>query len=317
MDYYLELGCRPTWTCAPYQLPSRPTFGDQVAWAESNAVVFANSVLGARTNRYGDFIDICAALTGRVPDSGLHRTNNRRGQVLFQLKQIPTRLLAEDVFYPVLGHLVGAQVGSSVPVIDGLGGGTEDQLKALGAAAASSGSVALFHVVGVTPEAATLEDALQGGKPTAVVDVTPAMLRQARDALTTSERGPLVAVSLGTPHFSLAEFAALEEQVRGLSIHPEVDFYVSTSRSVLSELERLGWLSLLEATGMQLVVDTCTYITPILRPREGLVMTNSAKWAYYAPGNLGVHVAFGSLAECLQSATRGRLWRDQTLWYGV
>ena len=193
-----------------------------IAWAESNATVFANSVLGARTNRYGDFIHICAAFTGRVPDSGLHRTNNRRGQVLFRLNRIADpasrggRLLPSPR-PPRRG--TGGQLGSRDE--RACRPGPEDQLKALGAAAASSGSVALFHVVGVTPEAATLEDALQGGKPSAVVDVTPAMVREARNALTTSERGPLVAVSSGTPHFSLAEFAALE-QLRGLSIDPGV-----------------------------------------------------------------------------------------------
>ena len=89
MELYVGMGCRPTWTCAPYQLPSRPALGENVAWAESNAIVFANSVLGARTDRYGDFVDICAAITGRVPEAGLHRTENRRGQIVFQLKEIP------------------------------------------------------------------------------------------------------------------------------------------------------------------------------------------------------------------------------------
>jgi predicted aconitase len=107
MNAYVAMGCEPTWTCAPYQLPERPGPGEHVAWAESNAIVFANSVLGARTDRYGDFIDICAAITGRVPDAGLHRTENRRGQVLFDLEGIPERLLHEDVLYPVLGHLDG------------------------------------------------------------------------------------------------------------------------------------------------------------------------------------------------------------------
>src|ERR687897_1685646 len=103
MDAYVAMGCRPTWTCAPYQLLDRPALGEHIAWAESNAIVFANSVLGARTNRYGDFIDVCAAITGRVPEVGLHRTENRRARIVFRLVDVPERLLGDDVLYPVLG----------------------------------------------------------------------------------------------------------------------------------------------------------------------------------------------------------------------
>ena len=169
MHAYEAMGCRPTFTCAPYQAMHRPPFGAQIAWAESNAIVFANSVLGARTNRYGDFIDICCALTGRAPDVGLHRTENRRGQLLFRLSDIPERLLRENVVYPVLGYWLGARTGTKIPVIEGLPPDTtEDQLKALGAAAASSGGVALFHAIGVTPEAPTLNAAFQGRPPEAI-----------------------------------------------------------------------------------------------------------------------------------------------------
>ncbi len=110
----------PTWTCAPYQVPDRPGFGQQVAWAESNAIVFANSVLGARTNRYGDFIDICTAITGRVPAAGLHLTHNRYAEVVIELEGVSIDLLDRDVAYPVLGHLIGDIVGKRVPVIVGL-----------------------------------------------------------------------------------------------------------------------------------------------------------------------------------------------------
>ena len=316
MDCYVALGCEPTWTCAPYQLSRRPALGDQIAWAESNAIVFANSVLGARTNRYGDFIDACAAITGRVPDAGLHRADARRGQALFRLVDVPPRLLAADVLYPVLGHLIGQETGTSVPVVDGLPASTsEDQLKALGAAAASSGSVGLFHAVGVTPEAPTLEAALGGEPPVSVVDVTPPLLRRARDALTTTGDGALAAVSVGTPHFSLREFEVLVGLLaRVPAVRSSVDFYVSTGRDVLTEVERRGWGRALDAAGVEVVVDTCTYVTPVLRKTDGVVMTNSAKWAYYAPGNLGVEVVFGSLEECVHSAAAGRVWRDPVLW---
>jgi predicted aconitase len=318
MELYEGMGCRPTWTCAPYQIPSvRPAPGQHVAWAESNAVAFANSVLGARTERYGDFVDICAAVTGRVPDAGLHRSENRRGQALFRLVGVPDRLLDQDVLYPVLGHLVGARTGSMVPVIEGLHRTvSEDRLKALGAAAASSGSVGLFHVVGVTPEAPTLEDALQGEPPAMVVEVGPDALAQARDSLTTGAVEDLTAVSVGTPHLSVAEFGRLAELLRGVRVHPKVAFYASTSRHVLAEAERRGWAHAVRAAGARVVVDTCTYVTPILDPGTGVVMTDSAKWAYYAPATLGVGVVFGSLEECVRSAALGRVWHDPGLWEG-
>jgi predicted aconitase len=318
MNLYVEMGCRPTWTCAPYQLDARPGFGEHVAWAESNAIVFANSVLGARTDRYGDFIDICAAITGRAPYAGLHVTEHRRGQVVFRLKGIPDRLLLDDAFYPVLGHLVGVESGTLVPVVEGLPEGvTEDQLKAIGAAAASSGSVGLFHAVSVTPEARTLDDALQGAEPESVLDVTPALVARARDSLTTQADGRLAAVSVGTPHFSPSELERLVSLLEGTRVANGVEFYVSTGRSVLAEARSRGWVEACDRAGVTIVVDTCTYVTPILRASDGVVMTNSGKWAYYAPGNLGVDVVFGSLEECVHSATEGRVWRDPDLWAGL
>jgi predicted aconitase len=319
MDAYVAMGCRPTWTCAPYQLPGRPSLGQHVAWAESNAVVFVNSVLGARSARYGDFIDICAAVTGRVPNAGLHLTERRRGRLVFDLHGLPDRLLDQDVLYPLLGHVLGAASASLVPVVDGLPPGVdEDRLKAVGAAAASSGEVALVHVVGSTPEAPTLADALQGGRPDRVVEVTPAMLGAARRQLTTAEpgQGRLVGVNVGTPHFSVAEFGELVTLLAGRRVHPEVEFYASTSRHMLGRIDALGWRASLEAAGVRLVVDTCTYVTPILRDTGGVVMTSSAKWAWYAPGNLGVRVVLASLAECVESAVEGRVVRDDAGWPG-
>lgn len=318
MDAYVALGCEPTWTCAPYQLPQRPGFGEQIAWAESNAIVFANSVLGARTNRYGDFIDICAAITGRVPDAGLHQTAARRGEILFRPVGISQRLLHKDVFYAILGHIVGAHTGNQVPVIDGLPPTvTEDQLKALGAGAASSGAVALFHAVGITPEAPTLDAAMQGGKPLRVVKVTPPMVLATRDELCTSDEHKLAGVSLGTPHFSVAEFGQLIELLEGVNLHPDVDFWISTGRDVLAEVKERGWDAPLRAAGVKVVVDTCTYITAILRDKPGVMMTNSSKWAHYAPGNVGARVVFGSMLECVRSAERGEVWRDESLWRGL
>ncbi|MFP3558704.1 aconitase X catalytic domain-containing protein [Paraburkholderia sp. SIMBA_049] len=308
MDAHLLLGCESSFTCAPYQLKNRPAKGQQIAWAESNAIVFANSVLGARTSRYGDFLDLAAAITGRAPYAGLHVEENRAGQIVFEVADFP-RLASRDIYFAALGLLVGKVAGAIVPVIVGLPADTtEDELKALGAAAASSGAVALFHAVGVTPEAPTLEAALQSKAPLKRVDVSLADLNEIRATLNNGREGDeLVAVSLGTPHFSLAEFHRLAGILDAYAGKPKSDFYVNTSRFILWELGEIGLASKFEDRGIQIVVDTCTYITPVMKKLTGLVMTNSGKWASYAPANIGVSVAYGSMSECVQSAFEGKV----------
>jgi predicted aconitase len=310
MDAYVALGCRPTWTCAPYQQPDRPALGEHIAWAESNAIVFANSVLGARTNRYGDFIDICAAITGRVPDGGLHTDAGRRATLLVRLEGLSEELLEAEVLYPVLGHLLGRLAGSGVAAIEGLPTETSvDRLKALGAAAASSGAVALFHAIGVTPEAPTRESVVVEGARDVIV--TLADLRAARDELSPVPDGAEIgAVSVGTPHASEAELRRLAALVR--DERPRIPFYVNTSRGQLAAVGSVA--DDLADAGVIVVTDTCTYITPILHDVTGPVMTDSGKWAWYAPSNLGFDVALGSLEECVRSAAAARVTRDERLW---
>lgn len=315
-EQYEAMGCQPTWTCAPYQSQQRPAFGEHIAWAESNAIVFANSVLGARTDRYGDFIDICAAITGRAPAAGLHLDENRRGEIVFEMSGVPERLLGSDAIYPVLGHLIGARTANRVPVINGAPPLlNEDRLKAIGAATASSGSVAMFHAVGSTPEAPTLEAALHGRPAVETVEVTAADLRAARDQLSTAAGTDAVgAVCVGTPHYSVSEFGRLVELIGSQHVAESIEFLATTSREVLTEIELRGWADQLRDAGVEIVTDTCSYITPILADFDGAAMTDSAKWAYYAPGNIGVEVVFGSAEDCVATAVAGRLTRDETMW---
>jgi hypothetical protein len=311
------MGCIPTWTCAPYQTDWRPKFGQQIAWGESNAIVYANSVLGARTERYPDLLDICCAITGRVPAVGLHLTENRAGDVLFVLQDISLSLQSNESFYPVLGHLIGKIAQDRIPVITGLlVTPTEDQLKALGAAAASSGTVALFHLIGITPEASTLEAAFQGRQPSRVVPVTLEMLQSARQELTTAHGNQLDMVVLGSPHFSLAEFKQLALLIAGKRRHPSVRFLVTSSRAMTHLAEKAGYLKILLDFGGQVTVDTCILATPMLPSGIKTLMTNSGKYAYYAPGLLNTIVTYGSLADCVESAVMGRVVRDETLWAG-
>ncbi|MBN9037748.1 MAG: aconitase X catalytic domain-containing protein [Rhizobiales bacterium] len=307
MAAYAALGCEPSWTCAPYQAGHRPAFGTDVAWGESNAVAFCNSVLGARTNRYGDFLDIACAITGRAPDCGLHRPENRRARFVFDVSGLDPALLATETAWPVLGSLYGREASETVGVVTGVpadpGG---DALKAFGAAAASSGAVGLFHIAGVTPEAPDLETALGGDLPERVVRVDAAMFRQSRSRLSTAETPDFVdAVAIGSPHLSEAEFEALERLLAGRRV--AIPFYACTGRHVVAALDRDGRRSALEAQGVTIVADTCVVVTPILRELAGgVLMTNSGKFAHYAPGNTGYAALYGSLADCVESAVAGR-----------
>jgi predicted aconitase len=317
MVAYQSMGTIPTWTCAPYQTEMRPSFGQQIAWGESNAIVFANSVLGARTERYPDLFDICCAITGRAPAIGLHLTEHRAGQLLFRLaaEHVPPQLQQNDDFYPVLGHLIGKASLDKIPVIEGIMvTPDEDQLKAFGAAAASSGGVALFHMTGVTPEAASLADAFHGSAPTKTIDITMDMLREARRELTHTDSPHLDMIVLGSPHFSLAEFKRLALLLKGKQKHPKVKFLVTSSRAMTQLAQQAGLLEPIQAFGAQITVDTCILTSPMLPAEIRHLMTNSAKFAYYTPGLLGRNIAFGSLEDCVNSAVTGVIVRDESRW---
>jgi cis-L-3-hydroxyproline dehydratase len=325
MAAYQAMGTIPTWTCAPYQTEFKPKFGQQLAWGESNAIAFANSVIGARTERYPDLFDVCCAITGRAPAMGLHLTENRAGQLLLQLSDVPAHIQQRDDFYPVLGHLMGvaSHAGDGhtlIPVIDGLDATpSEDQLKSLGAAGACSGAVALFHIVGVTPEAPTRDAAFQGRAPERTQRVTMDDLRAARAELTHAvgageDDGALHMVVLGSPHFSLAEFKQLAPLLAGRRRHPAVRFLVTSSRAMTALADKLGVLATLRDFGAQLTVDTCMLTTPMLPPEINRLMTNSAKFAWYAPGLLNKTITYGSLEDCVNSAVAGRIVRDEAAW---
>lgn len=335
MNAYVTMGAQPTFTCAPYQVGHEPGVGEQVAWGESNAIAFVNSVLGARTERYGDFLDACCALTGRAPLHGLHLAENRYATVIVDVRRVPDALKSRDVFFPVLGTWLGLTVGQEIAAITGLLPTTSrDQLKALGAAAASTGAVALFHVVGVTPEAPTLDAALgyaegglvQVGKggppgwatqpaipPPERIEVTADELTSAMKRLSTAETAEQIdAVAIGSPHLSTQELEELARLSAGRRFR--VPFYACTARDTLAELEATGRTETLRDAGVEVVVDTCVVVTPILPAKSGVLMTNSGKFAHYTPSNTGYETVYGSLEDCVASAVEGRVVRDESVW---
>ncbi len=312
MRAYEALGCKPSWTCAPYQAGHRPAVGSDVAWGESNAVVFCNSVLGARTNRYGDFLDIACAIAGRAPRYGLHHPQNRRATVVVDTSPLSDAIKRQEAFWPAIGAWLGRTVGERIAVIDGLHGfATEDRLKALGAASASTGAVALFHVAQVTPEAPSVASIATDTAER--LTLTPAMIRDARALLSTTSGDQVDAVAIGSPHCSYDEVLQLAVLMAGRKLR--LPLYLNTGRHVLTRLEREGRLQPLTEAGVVPIVDTCVVVTPILPAGSGKVlMTNSGKFAFYAPGNTGYAVQFGSMADCVETAAAGRLVRDEAGW---
>jgi predicted aconitase len=273
-------------------------------------------VIGARTNRYGDYLDACCAITGRAPAAGLHLDEHRVGQVLVRLRRIPRELQRRDDFYPVLGYFLGSLISDGVPVVEGLEESpTDDQLKALAAAAASSGAIALFHLAGITPEAPTTAVALGERPASRTIDVTMDDLRAARNSLsTTSSTGPADVIAFGSPHSSLAECRHLAALMAGQRKADGVDVFITTNRAVKAILERTGDLETLTRFGATVTADTCIVVAPLVRPDAHVLMTNSAKYAHYGPGIIGVEAIFATTEACVESAVVGRVVVDDGPW---
>jgi predicted aconitase len=312
---YLALGCLPTWTCAPYEQGLVPRFGEQLAWGESNAVAYVNTVIGARTNRYADFLDVACAVTGRAPAFGLHLEGPRRGQVLVRLHGVPEDLRAHPSLYAVLGYHLGEIVGDRVPVLADLPRTTRaSDLKAFCAAAASSGALALAHVVGVTPEAPTIEAACQGRPPQETIGVTMDALRRARERLSFAPATGIDFVKLGCPHLAFGEALDVAARVAGRRIRPGLEFWISTSRAVVHHLRESGHLDAIEGAGIRILADTCAMTTRIDGWGLTHMLTNSGKQAHYAAA-AGFEVTLASLDDCVTYALGDAgLDEEEALW---
>ncbi len=312
---YLKMRATPTWTCAPYQHGIIPRFGEQIAWGESNAIAFANSIIGARTNRYADLMDICAAIIGKVPKFGLHLTENRKAKMLIRLKEITTQMFENEAIYPLLGYLLGEMAGDQVAAITGIPQNVKiDSLKGFCTAAASSGAVGLVHMVGITPEAQTLEMCLHGSKPENIYDITPKLIEQAEDRLWAIKSDTVDLVVAGCPHYSPAEFFRLLQLIKGKKVHSSVIFWVFTNRSVYAWIKDNGVLSDLTDAGVMVFTDGC----PLQYPKETwnftAAMTDSAKFANYCFSQSGFDAAYASIKDCVETAVRGKIFRRESPW---
>lgn len=312
-----SMGIMETYTCTPQHLGFIPPFGSLNALVESSAIVYCNSVLGARTNRGGLFTRF-SAITGKYPLMGYLLSENRCGTHLFQV-DVPADRLASYDAWCALGFHIGGIVGSGVPVISGVKPVRQDWLLGLGAALATSGAVTLFHIPGVTPEARTKAEAFQGSTPTEKHRVTVKDLNAVYEKLNTMAMGSAIDfVTLGCPHYTLEQLRILAGILSGRRVADGVRFWVCTNRMTRSQAEYSGYVKAIEDAGALVVADTCpveSHLRSSTCREHGLsvpsveaMVTDSAKMARYVGDLIGCHTVLASIEECVKSALTGR-WR--------
>ncbi len=305
VDAYQQLGVRPTCTCTPYIVGNRPGIGDHVAWAESSAVSYANSVLGARTNREGGPSAMAAAITGRTAAYGLHLDHARRASLKVEVR-CPVRTLSD---VGALGYLVGKRAQNRVPYFvgwtlgsrPGLGSPLNVALKALGAAMAASGAVALYHVEGVTPEAHRPDLLTPDHEILVVDDLAPAY------AALNAEARQIDLVWFGCPHASLPEIRRVAQILAGRPVTSAL--WITTARDIRERAAREGLLQAIEKSGGHVVADMCVVIAPMQELGYRTMATPSAKGATYAPSHAGLLVRYGTVEQCVEAAVTG-VWAD-------
>jgi predicted aconitase len=297
IDAFERLGVRTTCTCTPYLVGNVPGQGEHVAWAESSAVSYANSVLGARTNREGGPSALAAAILGRTAAYGYHLDENRRATLRVDVR-CAVRTLSD---FGALGHMVGKMARNRVPFFVGLDACSQTSLKALGAAMAASGAVALYHVLGVTPEA-DRPDVLAPEHESLVVD----NLRPAYAALN-ADAQQIDLVWFGCPHASLEEMAEIARLLDGRTV--KTALWITAAREVRDQAQAEGLLSLIEASDGKVVADMCAVVAPMKELGFRTAATPSAKGATYLPSHAGLLVRYGTVEQCVETAVSGT-WLD-------
>lgn len=287
MDAFKKMGIVITSTCTPYLAGNLPRFREHIAWSESSAVSFANSVIGARTNREGGPSALAAALCGVTPNYGLHLWENRQPNVKINVD-------ADLVFnsdFGALGYYVGKQVKNEIPYFTGIKNADTDQLKALGAAMAASGAVALYHVEGLTPEADLVEK-----KNLETISVGEKEIKETYDKLNSDKKPDIVI--LGCPHSSLREISRLAEKLEGK--HLKKPIWICTSRMVKEAAIRMGYDEIITKAGGNIVADTCMVVSPIEKMGYKTTGVNSGKAANYLPGFCKQEVVFANIDDLVE-----------------
>ncbi|KVL31651.1 aconitase X [Burkholderia sp. MSMB1835] len=299
-----RLGIQPLNTCAPYLTGNVPVRGEHCAWMESSAVIYINAVLGARTNAEGRESTGAAMLTGKIPYWGLHLDENRGGTHLIEL-DVDVNTVQD---WGLLGYYVGELVQDRIPVIDGLRDVPNlPKLKHFGAAAASSGGVEMYHIVGQTPEARTRDEAFRGRKPVETIRYGAAERRIAYERVNTTAKDAQVDfVMLGCPHYSIEQIWEVCQLLEGRRIGANTELWIFTARATRQLADQAGYTKLIEDAGGVLMTDTCSAIGRVMPKGTRVVALDSAKQAHYLPAIMGVQAWFGTTADCIDAAVSGR-----------
>lgn len=298
-DAYVNMGARPTFTCAPYLLDSAPEAGDNIGWSESNAVIYANTVLAARTVKHPDYLDLFIAMTGRAPLSGVYLPAQRAPRRRLHV-EVPNG--HDDALWPMLGYIAGQLAPDCIPLLTGLAAtnASRDDLKAMCAAFGTTSAAPMLHVAGHTPEAGDF------ATPSEVVTITKSDLARVWSEL---NQGPqrIDLIAFGSPHFSAPECRALANLASGHR-NAATEVILTVGQNVLTEIGADGTLARLEGFGAQVIPDICwcSITEPVFPQNARSLMTNSGKYAHYAPGLSGRDVRFGSLADCIETARSGQ-----------
>lgn len=313
---YLDMKGKISFTCAPYLLDTAPKLGDAVAWGESNAVVYANSVLGARTLKNPNMLECLIALTGRAPRWGVYLDAGRLASICVKIPLINN---VDDSFWPVLGYCVGAIVNNRIPAITGVANlkPTKDDLKAFSAAFATSSSAPMFHMVGLTQEAPTLEAVSPKAVSLENIELGVNELLSCWNEFNHGSSPRQVdLISLGNPHFSFQEIRKLAHLCRGKAKREDVSLIVTCGRAQHGLAAQAGYVREAEQFGAQFLTDTCwcSIEEPIIPKPARVIMTNSGKYVHYGPGLTGREFCFGSLEMCVEAACSGRTTGNAPSW---
>ena len=290
IEAYQKMGVSTTCTCTPYLVGNVPTMGSHIAWSESSAVCYANSVLGARTNREGGPGALSAAICGRTAEYGYHLDEGRHPNLL-----VDVETYANGSDFGAIGYMVGKEVGGGIPYFKFKTPPSTDQLKWLGAALASSGSVALYHVEGITPESKWALKVMEEDK-IEKLSINRTIIEEIRENLSTTNKKPDL-ICIGCPHASLEEIKRVADTVSGLKLKNML--WVCTSISVKAAADRMGYTEIIENAGGKMVCDTCMVVAPIEELNYKVVGVDSAKAANYIPNMCGLEVVYNDLENLI------------------
>jgi hypothetical protein len=307
-QYSIRTGISLTATCTPYQVGNVPTRGEHCAWTESSAVPFCNAVLGARTNTEGAHSAFATALTGKVPLSGFHIDENRLGTHLINV-EVDVNSVME---WYLLGYYGGEVCQLAVPVYTLMHEMVPNisMLKGMNSAEASSGGIMMYHIVGITPEAPTLDAAFGGIKPQVALNYGKAERRHTYENLNCAKYDKVDLVNIGCPHYSLEQLRDVAKLLEGKQVHENVNLWIWTAYQLKAIADRNGYTDIITKAGGHLMTDSCPLNSNLFPSGTKVVATDSAKHAHYAPAIGGVEVWFGNMEECIDAAVTGK-WRGE------